>query len=165
LGAVPGGEITNANWARDLTLLLTIASSTSPVLSRALAAWWLSACVVHTSAVRWLLWDLQPCLDYTKWLLQRKIPSCRISSTSWNSKVVCWKNYVWPGSYKGHAGDLEKQAAQRHGLNFNLRMCSSGVGCVTTWFGSGRERSSHVTCCLGATWHISPWHRLPFLRV
>ena len=32
---------------------------------------------------------------------------------------------------EGHAGDLEKQAEQRHGLNFNLRMCSSGVGCVT----------------------------------
>jgi hypothetical protein len=52
---------------------------------------------------------------------QLKLKSCLLKKSMYD-----------PGLDKGHAGDLEKQAAQRHGLNFNPRMCSSGVGCVTT---------------------------------
>ena len=47
LGDVPGGLIANANWARDLTLLSMIAS-TSSVLKPALAPLCLRASVLYT---------------------------------------------------------------------------------------------------------------------
>ena len=47
LGDVPGGVVANANWAKDLTLMLMMASISS-VLSPALAARYFKASVEYT---------------------------------------------------------------------------------------------------------------------